>query len=247
MNADLGAKIDRRRLLTTLASGAALASASSLISHAAVAAPERIFRFAVPREPIVITSAGLIAMDPGLCRQPSTETLVDELARRLRHSLLREEELARLLGRPLLREMGELVLPQKRNAKLFALGSVTLDAPQPDELILELQTVLDRQSAFVSENFGPLLLHDLPLFTMIWPAYTDECYADSFLCKVIDTVACITRKSGYAHHNKGTPNVFEMAGAPRYKDRRGPGALDLIALWPLNVGGRNPALEATTA
>ena len=233
MNPDLAAKIGRRHLLTTLAAGAALTGASSLISGVALAAPEPIFRFAVPREPAIITSADLIAIDPGLCRQSSTETLVEELARRLRHSLLREEEMARLLGRPLLRERGELVLPQKRNAKLFALGSVTLDAPQPDELILELRTVLDRQSASVSENFGPLALDDLPLFTMIWPAYTDECYSDSFFNKVIDTVACITRKSGYARHNKGAPNVFQMAGAPRYQDRRGPGTLDLIALWPL--------------
>jgi hypothetical protein len=75
MNPDLGPKIDRRRLLTTLAGAGAV-----LIPGTANSLSERVFRFASPGDAAIVTNAGLIAVDPGLPR-------LGELVRRLDHGL----------------------------------------------------------------------------------------------------------------------------------------------------------------
>jgi hypothetical protein len=55
---------------------------------------------------------------------------------------------------------------------------------------------------------------------------------------VLDTLAYITCQSGFWRDAKiiDASEVFCVAKAPRYQaDIRGPGTLELIALWPLKT------------
>ena len=197
--------MDRRRLLTTLAgAGAALTSSPSLIYGATNAAPEGIVRFVPLGDAAIVTSAGLMAVDPGL-------PCVGELARRLDHALRKRKVLAHIA---------------RTQTRLFALGSVTLNVPR-SQLISDFQTTLDRQGEFVSSNFGPLAIEDLPMFfaTSIDDTRTDHTVLEA----VFDTLSYITVKNGFwpGAEVTRTRDVFCMAGAMRR-----PSAIDLIALWP---------------
>jgi hypothetical protein len=71
--------MDRRRFLTSLAGAVALTGVPSLIPSAFGDAADD-FRFAAPGNAVIVTSAGLIDVDPGL-------PCVGELAHRLNHAL----------------------------------------------------------------------------------------------------------------------------------------------------------------
>jgi hypothetical protein len=196
MKPDLGAEIDRRSFLASLAGASALTSVPSLISGTATAAPE------------IVTNAGL---NPGLPH-------VGELARRLDYAL-RERKVFDHIART-----------QSRH---FALGSVTLNAQPSEQLILDFQTLLDRQSEFVSRSFGPLALDDLPVY-IATSLHDDRVVRDA----VLDVLVYITCKSGFWRDAKIVRafDVFCVAKAPRYHaDSRGARKLDLIALWPLET------------
>jgi hypothetical protein len=130
-------KIDRRRLLTTLAGGGA-----AFISGAANAAPERMFRFVSPGDAVIVTNAELVATDPGFPR-------VEELARRLDYALRNRKTL------------GHVTRAQSR---FFALSSVTLNGPFDSAACRAFQTTLARQSEVVSHSFGSLAVDDLPFY-----------------------------------------------------------------------------------
>ncbi len=213
MNPDHRAKIDRRRLLTSLAAGAGLTHLPSLISCAACAAPG-IYRFSSPDHAVIVTSAGLIATD-------QAPPHVDELARRLDHALAQPKVVDHIA---------------RTQSRFFALSSVTLD--DPPDLILDFQTTLDRQSKFVSRNFGPLALDDLPVYSV---TSIDEDNGD-VLAPVLDVLNYITNKSGFWPGAKFTRarDIFFMTDAMRT-----PGKLDLITLWPCSqIYGSMPIQSA---
>lgn len=193
------AKSDRRRVLTTFAAAAGVANMPPLISRAASASPG-IFRFASSDDAAIVTNAGLIEIDPGL---PS----VGELARRLNHALRERKVVGRIA---------------RTKSRFFALGSVTLNAPPSQQLILDFQTTLDRQSEFVSRSFGPLAIDDLPVYVAT-SLHEDRVVFGA----VLDTLAYVTLKSGFWRDAKiiHALDAFCIADAPRK-----PGALDLIAL-----------------
>ncbi len=173
---------------------------------------------------VIVTSAGLIENDPGLCPRATTEDLVGELVRRLGHALLEPKIRDRIAGAG---------AANKTKPRFFALGSATLNAPF--DPILHLQMMLDRQSAFVFGSFAPLATDDLPLF--IATSMDDE---RALWAGTMDTLAYITLNSGYSRHAETfrAADVFCSVAAPRYRaDSRRPDALDLIALWPFKVEG----------
>jgi hypothetical protein len=206
MGSILWNKLDRRRLLTSLAAGAALTNVASLISDAACAAPST-FRFASPDDTAIFTKKGLLEIDRGL-------TCIAELEPRLDHALRNPKVL------------NHIAITQSR---FFALGSVTLNAPPSEQLILDFQTTLDRQCGYVSRNFGPLATDDLPIYIATAIDEGDRVVRTA----VLDVIVYITCKSGFRPGAKITraKDVFCIANAPR----RLPNALDLIALWPFNA------------
>lgn len=166
---------------------------------------------------VIVTSAGLIETDPGLCSRASTEALVGELVRRLGYALLERKILDRIIG-------AGGTTPKPR---FFALGSGTLNAPF--EPLWHFQTMLDRQSAFLSGSFAPLAVEDLPLFIV-----TSEEDDPHLWSGARDVLARAAAMSGY----ELSPDMFATADAPRYQaDARRPGWLDLIALWPFKLDG----------
>ena len=168
-----------------------------------------------PCDTVIVTSSGLFEMDAGLCPRASTEDLVGELVRRLSYALMEPKILERIVG------------PRNTKSKprYFALGSATLNAPF--EPFLHLQTMLDRQSAFVSASFAPLAADDLPLF--IATSRDDDLEQRTGVMDVLARAAAI---SGYAL----SPDMFATVQAPRYQvDTGRPGWLDLLVLWPFNV------------
>lgn len=216
MNSDLAVKINRRRVLTSLAAGAALKSVPSLIS-AASAAPDSVFRFASPGDAVIVTSTGLVETDPGLRHLP-LETRVAELARRLDQAKLQQKVIDRIAG---------------KKSRCFALGSVTLSGAG-NKLILDFQTTLDRQAEFVADTFGALATDDLPIF--IATSIDEEDH--EVFGSVLDVIAYITCDSGFWRDAKiiRASEVFCVAKAPRYQaDVPVSGTLDLIALWPLET------------
>lgn len=181
-----------------------------MVSGVANATPERLVRFASPSNVAIITNTGLIATDPGLPR-------IGELARRLDQALHEKKVLDHIA---------------KAQSRFFALGSVTLNAASSEQLILGFQTTLERQSEFVSRNFGPLAVDDLPMYTAT--ALHDDRVV---FVAVLDTLAYITCKSGFwGDAEVVCPlDVFCMADAPRQADPRMSSTLELIALWPLKL------------
>ncbi len=170
---------------------------------------------------VIVTSAGLIETDAGLSSRASTETLVGELAHHLCYALLERQILDRIVGTG-----GTTPKP-----RFFALGSATLNAPF--EPIWHLQTMLDRQSAFVSGSFAPLATNELPLF--IATATDDDL---DLRAAIMDTLAYITLSAGYSRDAKifRASDIFYRADAPRYQtESRRPSAIDLIVLWPFEV------------
>jgi hypothetical protein len=161
---------------------------------------------------VIVTSAGLVETDAGLCPSQPTEKLVGELVRRLGHALLDRKLLYPIIG------LGDTT-PKTR---FFALSSATLNAPS--EPLLHFEMILDRQRAFLSGSFAPLAVEDLPIFIV-----TSEKY-DPYICggaaELFVRAAAI---SGYAL----APALHAMVLAPRYEtETRPPGYLDMIALWP---------------
>lgn len=164
---------------------------------------------------VIVTSSGLFELDAGLSPSASTEDLVGELVRRLSYALMEPEILARILGPS----------GTKPNQRYFALGSATLNAPS--EPLLHLQTMLDRQSAFVSASFAPLAADDLPLF--IATSRDDDLEQRTGVMDVLARAAAI---SGFSFH----ADMFATVQTPCYQaDNRRPGWLDLVALWPFKV------------
>jgi hypothetical protein len=213
MNSDLAVKINRRRLLTSLAAGAALTSFPSLISGAG-AAPGSVFHFASPGDAVIVTSGGLVETDLGLF-SASIESRVGEMARRLYQALLKREVQSQIA---------------RARSRLFALGSVTLSGAG-NKLILDFQTTLDRQAEFVADTFGAWATDDLPIF--IATSIDEEDH--EMLGAVLDVIAHITCASGFWRDAKiiRSSEVFCVAQTPRYQPGMHPGTLDLIALWPL--------------
>ena len=168
---------------------------------------------------VIVTSSGLLETDAGLCPRASTEDLVGELVRRLSYALLEPNIRDRIVG------SGRSEKPKPR---YFALGSATLNAPY---YAIDLHKVLDRQSAFVSASFAPLATEHLPLFIDTSPEY--------YLPLSIDwreELAVAAWGSGYPIICYPYQDILATAQAPYYQaDKRGPGALDLIALWPFKV------------
>ena len=100
---------------------------------------------------VIVTSSGLFEIDAGLSPHASTEDIVGELVRRLGYALMEPKILKRIVGPRSI----------KSKPRYFALGNATLNAPF--EPTLHFQTMLDRQSAFVSAGFAPLAADELPL------------------------------------------------------------------------------------
>jgi hypothetical protein len=222
MNSELGRKMDRRRLLTSLAAGTALTVVPSLISAAGEATPQRIFRFASPGNAAIVTSGGLIETDPGLRH-------VGELAHRLDNALRKRKVLDQLA---------------RAQAHFFALGSATLNGPG-DPLIFDFQTTLDRQSDFVSHRFCPLALDDLPIY--VATALPDDREVRD---AVLDVLVYITCKSGFWRDAKifRPSEVFCMVDEPRYQaDTRGPGDLVVAVIAFAFFQGCSRAYERTLA
>jgi hypothetical protein len=164
---------------------------------------------------VIITSSGLFELDAGLSPSASTEELVGELVRRLSYALMEPNILDRIVG-------PRRTKPKRR---FFALGSATLNVSF--EPLLHLQTMLDRQSAFVSASFAPLAVEDSPLFIA-----TSEEDDPHLWSGARDVLARAAAMSGY----ELSPDMFATAQAPRYQaDTRRPGALDLITLWPFEI------------
>ena len=165
-----------------------------------------------PCDTVIVTSSGLFEIDAGLSPCASTEDLVGELVRRLSYALTEPKILERIVGPS----------STKSKPRYFALGSATLNAPF--EPLLHLQTMLDRQSAFVSASFAPLAADDLPLF--IATSRDDDLEQREGVMDVLARAAAI---SGFSFR----ADMFATVQAPCYQaDNRRPGWLDLVALWP---------------
>lgn len=152
---------------------------------------------------VIVTSAGLIETDPGLCPRASTEDLVGELVRRLGYALLEPKIRDRIAGTG---------AAKKTKPRFFALGSATLNAPF--DPILHLQMMLDRQSTFISGSFAPLATDELPLF--IATSTNDD---RGLWTHMMDTLAYITLNSGYARRAETlrAVDLFCSVAAPRYR------------------------------
>ena len=96
---------------------------------------------------VIFTSPALIETDPGLCPSASTETLGGELMRRFGYAALDRAVFNEIVGSEDNR--------MKRRPRLFALASVTIEAPFYHRFI-EIRKVLDRQRRLVSGSFGDL-------------------------------------------------------------------------------------------
>ena len=95
--------------------------------------------------------------------------------------------------------------------------------------------MLDRQSKFVSDGFGPLAIDDLPIYIA---TSIDKRMITNRSGNVLDVISYITSKSGFWRDAEITraSEVFWVAKAPRYQaDMPVSGRLELITLWPLEV------------
>jgi hypothetical protein len=176
---------------------------------------ERVLDAASLCDAVIVTSAGLIETDPGLCPHASTEDLVGELVRRLGYALLERKILDQIMG------------PSGRTSspRFFALGSGTLNASF--DPLWHFQTMLDHQSAFLSGSFAPLAVEHLPLFVV-----TSEEDDPHLWRGARDVLARAALISGYSLER----DMFATVQAPRYQAQtRRTGWLDLIALWPFKV------------
>ena len=212
MNSDLGIKINRRSLLTSIAAGAALTSFPSLIAPAN-AAPDGVFRFASLGDAVIVTSTGLVETDPGL-RHASFETRLAELARRLDQAKLQQKVIDRIAG---------------RKSRCFALGSVTLSGTG-NEMIHDTQDILVQQSGFVIGAFGALAIDDLPIF--IATSIDEEDH--EMFGSVLDVIAYITCQCEFWRDGKTDASQVFCVAPSSEGAIPGTGALDLITLWPLN-------------
>jgi hypothetical protein len=113
-----------------------------------------------------------------------------------------------------------------RRPRLFALASVTIDAPYYHRFI-EIRKILDRQRRLVSGSFGDLASDGAPIVVAI---------------TVRDRK--LRRHFFYDHRSPSTGRLkssFEVR-VPTYQSRHeespGDGAFKLIALWPFNFDGQ---------
>jgi hypothetical protein len=169
---------------------------------------------------VIVTSSGLFEIDAGLSPSASTEELVGELVRRLSYALMEPKILYRIVGPS----------SAKSKPRYFALGSATVNSPKP---LSCLQSILDRQSVFVSGSFAPLALDGPPFF--IATASDGELEYGTGLLDVLAGAALI---SGY-EFGSDRADLFATVKAPCYRadTRSSPGRLDLIVLWPFKVDG----------
>jgi len=165
---------------------------------------------------VIVTSAGLIETDTGLCPSASIEDIVGELVRRLSYALMEPKILERIIG------------PSSTNPRFFALSSATVNAPAP---LSRLQSILYRQSVFLSGSFAPLAVDEPPLF--IATSKDDDIEPSRWL---IDVFAPTAPSSGKAFLTKRA-DIFAIIQTPCYQPdtRYSPGLLDMIALWPFKI------------
>ena len=194
---------------------------------------------------VIVTSAGLVETDPGLCTRATTEMLVGELIRRLGYALLNRDVLDQVLA---VHQSG-----QRRKPRLFALSSQTLNAigsTSYEGPYSEYNPYLDhhaqvfyQQYNFVLGGFGHKVDDErsLRIATRIddpWPAYFAE---------IEQEANKLARETAKIKHNPPKPSyrppgwkqLFEAPGPAYQSDipiRLG-GALDLITLWPFNFDG----------
>ena len=161
---------------------------------------------------VIVTSSGLFELDAGLCPRASTEDLVGEQVRRLSYAVMEPRILGRIVG------------PRSANSKpcYFALGSATVNPPSP---LSGLQSILCRQSAFISASFGPLA--GLPIIILTATEHGPDLLMPT---EIIDVFSRI-------HGHPIEPIAIDEVQAPYYQAdaRDWPGALDMIALWPFKL------------
>jgi hypothetical protein len=208
--------IDRRRLLTSLATTAAL-PASPLISDGAHS-KSGLYRLPSPGDTLIFTTAGLIQLDTGLCANKSVEACVSELERRLGSALSDQMSFRTFIVGP--------------KTRCFALSSTALTGSR-DDLILDFQNGLERQSQFVRANFSPFSLDDLPVYIA---TAIDE-HDRGVFEPVLDVLVYITCSSGFWQNAKicRASEVFCVAKAADYRANICGPHVVLIALWPLGA------------
>jgi hypothetical protein len=190
---------------------------------------------------VIVTSAGLMETDPGLCTDATTEILAGELMRRLGYALLNREVLDQVLSVHQTEE--------KRRPRLFALSSSTrkdrlgIYKVRPySEYKCDLDQhhqVMERQDDIVSGAFGHWVKGErqLNIATHIehpWRDYFAEIEANTAAPPPPPPL-------GPPWPRRPPPLGWKLlfeAPAPAYKPNsecvRRAGALDLITLWPFS-------------
>jgi hypothetical protein len=163
---------------------------------------------------VIVTSSSLVDFDPGLSPSASTETLVGELIGRFGYALLDRVVFNEILG-----SKDDRV---KRQPRLFALASVTMEPPYW-HLFNGVRAILERQRKLVSSNFGELAFDGIPIVVAITARDRQ-----------------LRRHFAYDHlgpNPTGYKNFFEVR-VPTYQSRHDGSPVDhpleLIVLWPFN-------------
>lgn len=158
---------------------------------------------------VIFTSPALIETDPGLCSSASIETLVGELIRRLGYGALDRAVLNEIVG-----SEDDCM---KRRPRLYALASMTIEAPGWHHFI-EIRKILDRQRRLVSGSFGDLALDETPIVVAI--TVRDRQLRRPFIYK-------------YRGPSGRLKSCFEVR-VPTYQPLDDD-TLKLIALWPFKL------------
>ncbi len=165
---------------------------------------------------VIVTSAALVEIDPGLSASASTEELVGELIGRFGNAMLDRAVFNEIVG-----SEDDLV---KRRPRLFALASATIEAPYSHRHI-EIRKILDRQRRLVTGSFGDWALDGTPIVVAI-------------------TARDQPLQRGFVHDHRGPSGLIKSSfevRVPTYQSRHigssDDGALALIALWPFSFNG----------
>jgi hypothetical protein len=165
---------------------------------------------------VIITSSSLVDFDPGLCPIASTEELAGELIGRFGYALLDRAVFNEIVG-----SENDRV---KRQPRLFALASVTIEAPYWHRFI-EIRKTLARQRMLVSGSFGDMDLNATPIVVAI-TARDQQ----------------LRRRFVYDHRGPLGPikSSFEVQ-VPTFQSKHKKALCDdtlkLIVLWPFNFDG----------
>lgn len=160
---------------------------------------------------VIVTSSSLVDFDTGLCPSAYSDTLLGELIRRFGYAVLDRAVLNEIVG-----SKDERV---KHRPRLFALASVTIEAPGWHHH-LQIRRILERQRRLVSGSFGDLALDGIPIVVAL--TVRDQQVRRPFIYE-------------YRGPSGRLKSCFEVR-VPTYQSPDDD-TLKMIALWPFSFDG----------